>query len=125
MTKVDVADLFNSILLSEKDSSQTQYLTPIDGCPNRTPYLPPGISHQAVIDRLAQRGVADVGDIGNIVTGFDNHGNTATLNVVSSKYGLIVFDANKFKTAFYSRSPGMLNLTTSLFDFIICPPTCS
>lgn len=120
MTKDQVADLFNSILLSDKDSSYTSQLNPPDGC-----FGPAGISFQAVKNALAAKGVADVGDIGNIVTGFDNQGNTATLNVVSSNYGLIVFDGNKFRSMVLLRSPGSISLPTTLFDFMICPPTCS
>lgn len=118
MTKDEVADLFNSLLLSERDSSQTAALNPPD-CGRG------GISFQEVKNRLAARGVANVGDIGNIVAGFDNRGNTATLNVVSSNYGLIVFDAQKFRSIYLLRSLGSLTLPTTLFDFIICPPTCS
>ncbi len=118
MTKDEVADLFNSILLSDKDSSQTSALNPYD-CGRG------GISPTEVKNRLAQKGVANVGDIGNIVTGFNNQGSTTTLNVVSSNYGLIVFDAAKFRSMFLLRSPGSLSLPTTLFDFIICPPTCS
>jgi peptidoglycan hydrolase-like amidase len=120
MTKETVADLFNSLLLSEKNPSYTSQLNPPDGC-----FTSPGMSPQAVKDALAANGVKDVGDIGNIVTGFDNNGNTATLNVVSSNYGLIVFDGAKFRSIFLLRSPGSLTLPTTLFDFIICPPTCS
>lgn len=118
MTKAQVADLFDSLLLSDKDSSQTAFLNPSD-CGRG------GISPAEVRNRLAARGVASVGDIGNIVTGFDNRGNSTTLNVVSSNYGLIVFDAAKFRSIYLLRSPGTLTLPTSLFDFIICPPTCS
>ncbi len=118
MTKDDVADLFNSLLLSENDSSQTASLNPPD-CGRG------GISFQEVKNRLAARGVANVGDVGNIVAGFDNKGNTVTLNVVSSNYGLIVFDAQKFRSIYLLRSLGSLTLPTTLFDFIICPPTCS
>lgn len=118
MTKDEVADLFNSLLLSEKDSSQTSALNPYD-CGRG------GISPAEVRNRLAARGVASVGDIGNIVAGFDNKGNTTTINVVSSNYGLIVFDAQKFRSIFLLRSPGSLTLPTTLFDYIICPPTCS
>jgi peptidoglycan hydrolase-like amidase len=118
MTRDEVADLFNSLLLSEKDSSQTSALNPPD-CGRG------GISFQEVKNRLAARGVANVGDIGNIVAGFDNKGNTVTLNVISSNYGLIVFDAQKFRSIYLLRSLGSLTLPTTLFDFIICPPTCS
>lgn len=118
MTKAEVADLFNAILLSDKDQSQTQALSPYD-CGRG------GISPTEVKSRLAARGVADVGDIGNIVTGFDGRGNTTSLNVVSSNYGLIAFNASKFRSIFLLRSPGSLSLPTMLFDFIICPPTCS
>lgn len=118
MAKDDVADLFNSLLLSENDSSQTASLNPPD-CGRG------GISFQEVKNRLAARGVKDVGDIGNIIAGFDNKGNTVTLNVVSSNYGLIVFDAQKFRSIYLLRSLGSLTLPTTLFDFIICPPTCS
>lgn len=118
MTKAEVADLFNAILLSDKDPSQTAALNPYD-CGRG------GISPNEVKNRLAQRGVANVGDIGNIVTGFDNRGNTTTLNVVSSSYGLIVFNASKFRSIYLLRSPGSLTLPTTLFDFIVCPPTCS
>ncbi len=118
MTKAEVADLFNSILLSDNDSSQTAFLNPPD-CGRG------GISSDEVKSRLAARGVSNVGDIGNIVTGFDNRGNSVTLNVVSSNYGLIVFDAAKFRSIYLLRSPGSLSLPTTLFDFIICPPTCS
>lgn len=118
MTKAEVADLFDSLLLSERDSSQTASLNPYD-CGRG------GISPQEVRNRLAARGISSVGDIGNIVAGFDNRGNTTTLNVVSSNYGLIVFDAQKFRSIFLLRSPGSLTLPTTLFDFIVCPPTCS
>jgi len=118
LTKEEVADLFDSLLLSEKDPSQTSALNPYD-CGRG------GISPTEVRNRLAARGVPSVGEIGNIVAGFDNLGNTASLNVVSSNYELIAFDAQKFRSIYLLRSPGSLTLPTTLFDFIICPPTCS
>lgn len=119
MTKAQMADIFNSILLSRISSSYNQYLSPPDGCLG-----PAGWSFQKVKDELRKRGVADAGDIGNVFTAFDGRGNSSTVSVVSSNYGALVFNASQFRSIFSLRSPGTLSIQTTLFDTIICPPTC-
>jgi hypothetical protein len=77
-----------------------------------------------VKDELTRLGIAHAGDIGNVFTAFDGRGNSSTISVVSSNYGALVFNASQFRSIFSLRSPGTLGIQSTLFDTIICPPTC-
>ena len=119
LTKAQMADIFNALLLSKANSTYNQYLSPPDGCLG-----PAGWSFQRVKDQLKKLGIKDAGDVGKFYTGFDGKGNSSVVSIVSSNYGALVYNAADFRSIFALRSPGTLVIQTSLFDAIECPPTC-
>lgn len=115
MTKAQITDLFNAALLSQKSSSYNQYLSPTDGCLGAK-----GWSSSKVRGQLAKVGVKDVGNLSNILIGFNGKGRTSSVTVVSSKYPSgKTFSAGFFSSMIFLRSPGTISLTSNLYDVII------
>ena len=115
MTKAQITDLFNAALLSQKSNGFNRYLSPTDGCLG-----PKGWSTSRVRSELAKVGVKDVGNLSNILIGFDGRGHTSSVTVVSSKYPSgKTFSAGFFSSMIFLRSPGTISLTTNLYDVII------
>lgn len=110
MKKEDVADIFNSYLLSEKKSSYNKYLShPTKG----------GWSYDKVEVELEKLGVEPVGDVKKVYTKDDGTGYTTSVVLESSNYSSKSFDGYKFKSIFNLRSSGTLVLWTSFYDVLI------
>ena len=115
LTSGQVTDIFNAALLSQKSSGYNKYLSPTDGCLGA-----PGWSTARVVTELSKLGVKDVGNLSNVLIGFDGKGHTSSVTFVSSKYpGGRTFSGGFFMSMYYLRSPGTLSFTTNLFDVII------
>ncbi|NLD46024.1 MAG: SpoIID/LytB domain-containing protein, partial [Clostridiaceae bacterium] len=113
LTNEETQDLFNIILLMEKVGDiYNSNLSPLYyGYENTW-------NHQQVIDKLNELGVSSVGNISEILTYENNSGDTTTIVVKSTNYGVREFNAKNFKDVYYLRSPGTLHIKTSRFDFV-------
>lgn len=115
LTQAQVVDLFNASLLSQVGSGYNQYLSPTDGCLGSA-----GWSSSRVQSELGKKGVKSVGNLSNILIGFDGRGHTSSVTFVSSNYPSgKTFSGSFFNSIYHLRSPGTLSLTTNLFDVII------
>lgn len=114
LTEEELADLFNSLLLSKHSSSYNQYLSPIDKG---------GWSMSKVRSELAKLNIKDVGDISAVVTTKDDVGHTASIYVCSNNYpcgSALSYSGTDFRSMFNLRSRGTLAIWTALFDVGIC-----
>ena len=110
-----MTDLFNAALLSQKSSGYNKYLSPTDGCLGAK-----GWSAAKVKSELAKRGVKGVGNLSNVLIGYNGKGNTSSVTFVSSKYPSgKTFSGSFFSSIFHLRSPGTLSFTSNLFDVVI------
>lgn len=115
LNQSQVVDLFNAALLSQASSGYNQYLSPTDGCLG-----PAGWSSARVKDKLADLGMKDVGNLSNVLVGFDGKGHTSSVTLVSSKYPSgKTFSGSFFASILFLRSPGTVTLTTNLYDVIV------
>ncbi len=110
MKESEVQDMFNSYLLSEKNSSYNQYLSPVDKG---------GWSFDKVKSKLNDLSIKPVGAIKDITARDDGTGYTTSLVLDSENYSNKSFDGYKFKSVFNLRSPGTLVLWTSFYDVLI------
>ncbi|MCH8821219.1 SpoIID/LytB domain-containing protein [Patescibacteria group bacterium] len=115
LTSAQVTDLFNAALLSQKSSGYNKYLSPTDGCLGAK-----GWSASKVRGKLVSLGVKDVGNLSNVLIGFDGKGHTSSITLVSSKYPSgKTFSGNFFRSIYHLRSPGTLSFTSNLFDVVV------
>jgi len=112
LTKEELADIFNAVLLYQKSSDYTQYLSPVDGCIKDA-----GWSADQVKAKLVEFGVAPINSVSAVAVSFRSDGaNTATVYATTDR-GPLDFSAATFRAIFNLRAPGYLVIKTGRFDF--------
>lgn len=109
MNEEQAEDMFNSALLSAKNSDYNQYLSPTDKG---------GWSTSKVKSKLGDLGISPVGKINSIVMKDDGSGFTTSVVLSSENYPSKTFDGSQFKSIYNLRSPGTLVLWTSFYDVL-------
>lgn len=107
MTEEEVEDIFNSYILSEKDSGYNQRLSPEDQG---------GWSKDEVKEAIHGEGLERIEGIEDIVVIDDGQGYTDVVHVVYGGGKSRDFNGYKFKSIFNLRSPGTLVIWTSFYD---------
>lgn len=103
----EVADIVNSILLSQKDSSINNNLLPPDQG---------GWSADKVKEELKNRGVTPYTTINSVSVSWDKGSGKTTQISLSGDAGSANFDGSTFKSYFNSRAPANISIVGQLFN---------
>jgi len=103
----EVADVVNSILLSQKDSSINNNLLPPDQG---------GWSIDQVRNELQTRGVTPYTSISSVSVSWDKGSGRTTQVSLSGDAGSVSFDASTWKSYFNSRAPANISIVGPLYN---------
>jgi len=103
----EVADIVNSILLSQKDSSVNNNLLPPDQG---------GWSIDKIKEELKNRGVTPYNSISSVSVSWDKGSGRTTQINLSGDAGSINFDASTWKSYFNSRAPANISIVGPLYN---------
>lgn len=103
----EVADVVNSILLSQKDSSINNNLLPPDQG---------GWSIDKVREELKNRGVTPYTSINSVSVSWDKSSGQTTQVSLSGDAGSVNFDGSTWKSYFNSRAPANISIVGPLFN---------
>ncbi len=103
----EVADIVNSILLSQKDSSVNNNLLPPDQG---------GWSMDQIKNELKNRGGTPYDNISSVSISWDKGSGQTTQISLSGDAGSVSFDGSTFKSYFNSRAPGNISIVGPLFN---------
>lgn len=103
----EVADVVNSILLSQKDSSINNNLLPPDQG---------GWSIDKVKEELKSRGVTPYNSINSASVSWDKGSGRTTQISLSGDAGSVSFDGSTFKSYFNSRAPANISIVGPLYN---------
>ncbi|MDD4938084.1 MAG: SpoIID/LytB domain-containing protein [Candidatus Shapirobacteria bacterium] len=103
----EVADVVNSILLSQKDSSVNNNLLPPDQG---------GWSIDKVKEELRNRGTTPYTTINSVSIGWDKGSGQTTQVSLSGDAGSVSFDGSTFKSYFNSRAPANIAIVGPLYN---------
>jgi len=103
----EVADVVNSILLSQKDSSINNNLLPPDQG---------GWSIDQVKNELQTRGVTPYTSISSVSVSWDKGSGRTTQVSLSGDAGSVSFDASTWKSYFNSRAPANISIVGPLYN---------
>lgn len=106
----DVADIANTILLSQADSSTTQYLSQVDKS------IPGTWNASQVQQELKSHNITPYTSVSNVTVSADfGTGNTTTVTVTGDG-GTQSFSGSEFKTLFNLRAPANIQIVGPLFN---------
>jgi len=103
----EVADIVNSILLSQKDSSINNNLLPPDQG---------GWSMDQIKNELKSRGITPYNTINSISVSWDKGSGRTTQVSLSGDAGSVSFDGSTFKSYFNSRAPSNISIVGPLYN---------
>jgi len=103
----EVADIVNSILLSQKDSSINNNLLPPDQG---------GWSMDQIKNELQSRGVTPYNTINSVSVSWDKGSGRTTQVSLSGDAGSVSFDGSTFKSYFNSRAPSNISIVGPLYN---------
>jgi len=103
----EVADIVNSILLSQKDSSINNNLLPPDQG---------GWSMDQIKNELKSRGITPYNTINSVSVSWDKGSGRTTQISLSGDAGSVSFDGSTFKSYFNSRAPANISIVGPLYN---------